>query len=61
MRTALSISLPKSEKISIENEARRRGISLSAYILHAVKMDRVLITEEDVLEIEQRSDESFKT
>jgi hypothetical protein len=24
-------------------------------------MDRVLITEEDVLEIEQRSDESFKT
>jgi hypothetical protein len=57
MRSAISISLPNEKRKEIRETAKKRGLTVSRYILRAVEAETALISEEEVLadwaEVEQ--------
>ncbi len=54
-RAILTVSLPNAEmKKALEERAKRKGHdSVSAYILHAVEIEAMMIDEDEVLRLEE--------
>lgn len=49
MRKILTISMPEKEKIKLEKRAKDCGKTVSAYVLHAVRMEQSFITEDELV------------
>jgi len=60
MRSVLSISLTEKQKKEIEKRAKKVGTNTSSYILHAVALEKELISEDDLLEMAKKSEKDYK-
>ena len=60
MTAILSVSMPVKTKELIKETAKRRGISVSRYILHAVVNESDLISEEQLLRDIAEAEEAYK-
>lgn len=60
MRSVLTISLPEDKKKLIQIRALKMGKSLSAYILHAVDTESLLINEDQVVKIGKKAKKDYQ-
>lgn len=60
MRSILNVSLPAKTKSEIEKRAKKSGKSLSAYVLHALEVEKNLITEDELLQMSAQADADYK-
>ncbi len=51
MRSVLNISLPAQHKLAVQKRAAASGKSVSAYVLHAIRVEQELISEEELLKM----------
>jgi hypothetical protein len=61
MREVLTISVPKEFATKVRRDAKKRGMPISHYIIHSIKIQDQLISEEDILCMSKTLKEDIKT
>ena len=49
MREVITLSLPKDTATKIRLNAKKRGLSISHYVIHSIENQESMISEEEVL------------
>ncbi|MBU2523658.1 hypothetical protein KKG71_00495 [Patescibacteria group bacterium] len=60
MRSILSISLPPNKKKDIEGRAKKANMTLSAYIMYTVELEKQLIGEDELVKRAKRAELDYK-
>lgn len=61
MRAILNISLPAEEKKKIEKRAKKAKMTISLYILQAVRLEQLLIQEDELFAMARQAEKDYKS
>lgn len=60
MREILNISLPSGQKEEILKRAQKAGKNVSAYILHAINLEKKLIQEDELIKMAKKAKNEYR-
>lgn len=52
--------MPEVEKKALTKRAKKLGLTISAYILHAVKISETMISEDELLEMSKHAEKEYR-
>lgn len=60
MREILNISLPPGQKEEILKRAQKAGKNVSAYIMHAINLEKELIQENELIKMAKKAKSDYQ-
>ncbi len=61
MRSIITFSVPESEKVLITKRAKKAGITVSMYLLHAVQIEQKMIGENEIVKMAHEVEKDYKS
>lgn len=52
--------MPENEKKALVRRAKKAGRTISAYILHAVKVSETMISEDELVEMSKQAEKEYR-
>ena len=60
MRSIITFSVPESEKMLITKRAKKAGLTVSLYLLHAVRVEQKMIEEDEIVKMARKIEKDYK-